>query len=88
MVWAALVYAIVGTWMTHRIGRALIGLNFNQQRFEADFRFGLVRFREIPKVWRCTEANKTNCAISAPIRQRGDNWWLIMKRQKVLNSSP
>jgi vitamin B12/bleomycin/antimicrobial peptide transport system ATP-binding/permease protein len=46
MVLAALVYAIVGTWMTHKIGKALIGLNFNQQRFEADFRFALVRFRE------------------------------------------
>jgi hypothetical protein len=46
MVWAALFYAIVGTWLTHKIGKKLIGLSFNQQRFEADFRFGLVRFRE------------------------------------------
>ena len=46
MVWVALAYAALGTWLTHRIGKPLIGLNFNQQRFEADFRFGLVRFRE------------------------------------------
>src|SRR5207247_3984502 len=46
MVWAALVYAIAGTWLTHTIGRPLIRLNFDQQRFEADFRFNLVRFRE------------------------------------------
>ena len=46
MVWAALAYAIVGTWVTSRIGRPLVRLNFDQQRFEADFRFGLVRFRE------------------------------------------
>jgi len=46
MVWVALVYAIVGTWLTHLIGKRLIGLNFDQQRFEADFRFALVRFRE------------------------------------------
>ena len=32
--------------LTHFIGRALIGLDFNQQRFEADFRFSLVRLRE------------------------------------------
>jgi putative ATP-binding cassette transporter len=46
MVWVALVYAIVGTWLTHKLGKPLIALNFNQQRFEADFRFNLVRFRE------------------------------------------
>jgi len=46
MVWAALLYAIGGTWLAHKIGRPLIGLNFDQQRFEADLRFALVRLRE------------------------------------------
>ena len=46
LVWFAVGYAIVGTWLTHKIGRPLIGLNFDQQRFEADFRFSLVRLRE------------------------------------------
>jgi putative ATP-binding cassette transporter len=46
LVWAALVYAATGTMFAHLIGRALIMLNFNQQRFEADFRFNLVRVRE------------------------------------------
>ena len=87
MVWAALVYAIVGTWLTHKIGKVLIGLNFSQQRYEADFRFALVRFRE----------NTEGVALYAgePDELRGfrsrfagvvDNWWRIMKRQKVLNT--
>jgi len=46
LVWAALIYAGAGTLITHLIGRPLIGLNFNQQRYEADFRFNLVRVRE------------------------------------------
>jgi vitamin B12/bleomycin/antimicrobial peptide transport system ATP-binding/permease protein len=46
LVWAAIVYAAGGTWLTHIIGRPLIGLNFNQQRLEADFRYSLVRLRE------------------------------------------
>ena len=46
MVWAAILYAIGGTWLTHWIGRPLVGLNYDKQRCEADFRFGLVRFRE------------------------------------------
>jgi putative ATP-binding cassette transporter len=46
MVWVALVYAIVGTWLAHVIGRPLVGINFQLQRNEADFRYALVRLRE------------------------------------------
>jgi putative ATP-binding cassette transporter len=46
LVWAALIYAAIGTLLTHLIGRALIALSFMQQRYEADFRFNLVRVRE------------------------------------------
>jgi vitamin B12/bleomycin/antimicrobial peptide transport system ATP-binding/permease protein len=46
LVWAALLYAALGTLITHLIGRPLIHLNFMQQRYEADFRFNLMRIRE------------------------------------------
>src|SRR5262245_37987428 len=46
LVWTALLYAVVGTSLTHLIGWPLVSLNFRQQRFEADFRFNLVRVRE------------------------------------------
>ena len=46
LVWAALLYAVMGTMLTHFIGWPLVSLNFRQQRFEADFRFNLVRVRE------------------------------------------
>lgn len=46
LVWGALIYATLGTWLTFWIGRPLVGLAFRQQRFEADFRFNLVRVRE------------------------------------------
>jgi putative ATP-binding cassette transporter len=44
--WVALLYAAVGTLATHVIGRALIGLYFERQHREADFRFSLARLRE------------------------------------------
>jgi vitamin B12/bleomycin/antimicrobial peptide transport system ATP-binding/permease protein len=44
--WIAVFYAIIVTWLTHLIGRPLISLYFQQQRFEADFRFSLARLRE------------------------------------------
>jgi vitamin B12/bleomycin/antimicrobial peptide transport system ATP-binding/permease protein len=46
MAWTCLVYAIVGTFLANLVGRRLIPLNFQKQRFEANFRFSLVRVRE------------------------------------------
>ncbi len=46
MVWGALIYSALGTWLTHLIGWPLVGLDFRQQKYEADFRFNLVRVRE------------------------------------------
>ena len=46
LVWICVAYAALGTWVTHLIGRPLIGLNFQQERYEADYRFALARLRE------------------------------------------
>jgi len=86
LVWAALIYAVVGTVLTHRIGWPLIPLNFQQQQFEADFRFNLVRTRE----------NSEQIAAlrgEAAERERHSdrfarvvaNWIALIKRQKRLN---
>ena len=85
MVWAALVYAIFGTWLTHKIGRPLVRLNFDQQRYEADFRFGLMRFRENAEGvalygGEAEERKIFGNRFSAVV----DNWWSIMRRQKSL----
>jgi putative ATP-binding cassette transporter len=44
--WVALIYALAGTLIAHWIGRSLIGLYFERQHMEADFRFSLARLRE------------------------------------------
>jgi len=44
--WAALVFSVVGTWLTHLIGKPLVQLEFSRERYEADFRFALARLRE------------------------------------------
>ncbi|WP_035053266.1 ABC transporter ATP-binding protein/permease [Andreprevotia chitinilytica] len=46
MVWVAIIYALIGSTLTVLIGKPLVGLNFQQQRREADFRFSLIRVRE------------------------------------------
>jgi vitamin B12/bleomycin/antimicrobial peptide transport system ATP-binding/permease protein len=85
MVWVAIGYAIVGTWLTHKIGKPLIPLNFNQQRYEADFRFNLVRFRENTEgvaLYRGEEDELRG--FRTRFASVVDNWWAIMKRQKLL----
>jgi putative ATP-binding cassette transporter len=87
LVWAALIYALLGTILTHLIGWPLVGLNFQQQRYEADFRFNLVRVRE----------NSEQIALlrGEPVertRLRGrfglviQNWLEIMQRTKKLTA--
>ena len=85
MVFAALIYAAAGTMLTRWIGRPLIRLNFDQQRYEADFRFSMVRLRE----------NAENVAFYGGEARELDtfqtrfarviaNWWGIIKRRKKL----
>ncbi|WP_027938510.1 ABC transporter ATP-binding protein/permease [Anaeroarcus burkinensis] len=45
MVWAAILYALAGSWITERIGHRLVGLNVSQQHYEANFRHALLRIR-------------------------------------------
>ncbi len=46
LVWICLLYAVIGTWVVHKIGSPLSKINFMQQKLEADFRYLLVRLRE------------------------------------------
>ena len=85
LVWAAFIYAVFGTALTHLIGRPLVALNFQQQRYEADFRFNLVRVRE----------NSEQIALLAGDEAERErllmrfgnvvaNWYALMTRQKKL----
>ena len=87
MVWAALAYAIVGTWVTHLVGRPLVRLNFMQQRFEANFRFGLVRVRENAEgiALYGGEADESR-RLRDLFQSVWQNWWEIMRRQKKLGA--
>ena len=87
LVWGALIYALLGTVLTHLIGWPLVGLNFQQQRFEADFRFNLVRARE--------NAEQIALLHGEPVERTRllsrfglvvENWLDIMQRTKKLTA--
>jgi ABC-type uncharacterized transport system, permease and ATPase components len=85
MVWAALAYSIFGTILTFWIGRPLVKLNFNQQRYEADFRFSLVRMRENAEAIALYQgAQEEGGYLRNRFLQVVDNFYALMKRQKAL----
>ncbi|MEO9190366.1 MAG: ABC transporter ATP-binding protein/permease [Acetobacteraceae bacterium] len=87
MVWVALVYAVLGTWLTHLVGRPLIALRFRQQRVEADFRYALVRLRENVEgvaLYGGEAEEKGN--LQGRFHEVITNWWSIMTRLKRLNA--
>jgi vitamin B12/bleomycin/antimicrobial peptide transport system ATP-binding/permease protein len=85
LVWTAILYAGVGTWLTIKIGWPLVPLSFAQQRFEADFRFSMVRLRQN------TESVAFYGGEPVELKVFGErflsvfqNFWSIIKRQKLL----
>jgi putative ATP-binding cassette transporter len=87
MVWGALIYAALGTLFTHLIGWPLVGLNFQQQRYEADFRFNLVRARENGEqiaLLRGEPAERTR--LLSRFALVVGNWIDIMQRTKKLTA--
>jgi len=83
--WAALVYAIIGTVLTHLVGRALTALNFQQQRYEADFRFNLVRVRENSEQIALLDGEPAERdRLLTRFSNVVANWLAIMSRQKKL----
>ena len=86
MVWCVLLYTGLGTLLTHLIGRRLIGLEYEQQRFEADYRFSLVRLRENSEGVALYRGEKEELGnFRARFASVIANWWDIMRKRKQLN---
>ena len=85
MVWLSLLYAIVGTWLTHKVGRKLIWLNYDQQRYEADFRFSMMRVRENSESIAFYRGEMPEqSGFSERFAQVVQNYWALMRREKTL----
>ena len=85
LVWVALVYSIIGTWLTHKVGQKLVGLNFVQQRYEADFRFSMMRMREnAESVAFYAGESQESSVFKKRFNLLLDNFWKIVQKQKQL----
>ena len=86
MVWFALFYAGLGSILVAWIGKPLVQQNFNQQKFEANFRFGLIRIRENAEavaLYRGEQEEQHE--LEGHFKEIRKNWWAIMKTTKKLN---
>ena len=85
MVWMALLYCAAGSLITHYIGRPQIKLNFEQQRYEANFRHHMVRVREYSE---SIALDKGEAVERAHLDKRFSsvlsNYLLLIKKQKNL----
>jgi putative ATP-binding cassette transporter len=86
MLWIAIAYAVASTWLTHVVGRRLVPLNFDRLHFEADFRYGLVRFRENAESVALSrgEAHEFRDSL-ARFRRIMENWWELIRAQRNLS---
>ena len=86
MVWVAVVYAVIGTWVAHIIGKPLIKIGFDQQRYEANFRFSLVRLRENTEGVALYHGEASELRnFNARFRDVISIWWIKMLKTKQLN---
>lgn len=86
MVFAAIIYAFGGTLLTHWIGYPLVRLTYDQQRYEADFRFSMVRLREnAESVAFYGGEERERAVFHGRFANVVANWWSIIKRRKRLS---
>jgi len=87
LVWAALIYSIVGTALTQWIGSPLVNLDFEQQRREANFRFSLVRVRENAEQIALLNGGRSERGyLLQSFGRVVENWYGIISRTKRLTA--
>jgi putative ATP-binding cassette transporter len=83
MLWVAVAYAIAGSLLTNKVGHPLVSINYQLQRVEADFRFGLIRLRENAEQIAFYEGMRTEGANAENLFGRiRENWWDVMRYTK------
>ena len=85
MLWASLLYSVIGTYITHIVDRKLVKINFIQQKYEADFRFSMIRLRESAEsvAFYRGEAQEGS-VFKQRFKMLLDNFWKLVNKQKQL----
>lgn len=85
MMWVAIIYSAIGSWLTYKIGRPLIQVNFNLERYNADFRYRMSRVRDNAEsiaLYKGEEDERRR--LRDAFTRIYDTWWLYMVYNKRL----
>jgi putative ATP-binding cassette transporter len=85
MMWAAVAYALVGSVATYLIGRPLVRVNFELERFNADFRYRMVRIREnAESIALYRGEHDEERRLRSAFARIFETWWSLMTYTKRL----
>lgn len=85
MFWTAIIYAVAGSYLTYRIGRPLVRVNFELERYNADFRYRMVRTREnAESIALYGGEPQERSKLREAFGKIYDTWWQYMKLYKRL----
>ncbi len=85
LMWVAIGYALFAMWITHLTGRRLVPINYDRLRFEADFRYSLVRFRDnIEAIAFSRGEDFERRGAMTRFRAVLDNWLELIRAQRNL----
>src|SRR5262245_15190747 len=85
MLWVAVACSVVSMWLTHVVGRRLVPINFDRLRREANFRYGLTRFRDNAEAVALSRGEDVE--RQATLERFGHvirNWWELIRAQRNL----
>ncbi len=86
MLWVAVGFALLSTWITHLVGQRLVPLNYDKIRLEADFRYGLMRFRDHVEAVSLSRGEAVERLGAAERFGRlVENWFQLIRAQWNLN---
>ena len=85
LMWAAIAYALIGSIATYLIGKPLVWVNFQLERYNADFRYRMIRIRENAESIALYRGERDEeRGLKGAFGRIYDIWWANMKYTKRL----
>ena len=87
LMWAVIVYALLGSLATYLVGKPLVRINFMLERYNADFRYRMTRVRENAESIALYNGERNEeRGLEGAFNWVYATWWAFMKYTKRLTA--